>query len=142
MHVASKITWDARVAFLLNLQVWKGDIVTVTADAIINPCGSNADFAGQVGHALAATGGEALVNETRRATQGLNMREGDAVLGPSTGLHAKNLIHVHGPGWSGNAAQSIGELGRTIENILKLADLHKLSSIALPSVSSGGCVLT
>lgn len=121
------------------LQVWKGDIVTVTADAVINPTGSDAEFAGQVGHALSVTGGEALVNETRRALQGVNMRVGDSVIGPSTGLQCKNIIHVHSPGWSGNAAQAIAELERTIENILKLSDFHKLSSIALPSVSSGGC---
>ncbi len=53
-------------------------------------------------------------------------------------LSASHLIHVHSPQW--NAAtqeQCIGELDKATLNILTLADQQGLTSVALPSISSG-----
>jgi O-acetyl-ADP-ribose deacetylase (regulator of RNase III) len=53
-------------------------------------------------------------------------------------LSATHLIHVHSPTWNAGAQeQCIGELDKAILNILTLADQKGLTSVALPSVSSG-----
>ncbi len=53
-------------------------------------------------------------------------------------LSASHLIHVHSPKWNAAAQeQCIGELDTATLNILTLADQQGLTSVALPSISSG-----
>ena len=52
-----------------------------------------------------------------------------------------HLIHVHSPKWNAaNQEQCIGELDTATLNILTLADQQGLTSVAIPSISSGRCV--
>jgi O-acetyl-ADP-ribose deacetylase (regulator of RNase III) len=60
------------------------------------------------------------------------------VISTAPNLSASHLIHVYSPQW--NAAtqeQCIGELDKATLNILTLADQQGLTSVALPSISSG-----
>lgn len=60
------------------------------------------------------------------------------LISPAPNLSASHLIHVHSPKW--NAAtqeQCITELDTATINILTLADQHGLTSVAIPSISSG-----
>ena len=53
-------------------------------------------------------------------------------------LSASHLIHVHSPQWNaGSQDQCIGDLDKATTNILTLADQQGLTSVAIPSVSSG-----
>ncbi len=53
-------------------------------------------------------------------------------------LSATHLIHVNSPTWNaGSQEECIGELDKATINILTLADKEGLTSVALPSVSSG-----
>jgi O-acetyl-ADP-ribose deacetylase (regulator of RNase III) len=53
-------------------------------------------------------------------------------------LSASHLIHVNSPTWSaGTQEECIGALDKATINILTLADQEGLTSVALPSVSSG-----
>jgi O-acetyl-ADP-ribose deacetylase (regulator of RNase III) len=53
-------------------------------------------------------------------------------------LSASHLIHVNSPSWNaGSQAECIAELDKATINILTLADQEGLTSVALPSVSSG-----
>ena len=64
------------------------------------------------------------------------------VISDAPNLSASHLIHVHSPQW--NAAtqdQCIGELDKATLNILTLANEEGLTSVALPSISSGQYVI-
>jgi len=53
-------------------------------------------------------------------------------------LSATHLIHVNSPSWNaGTQAECIDELDKATTNILNLADQKGLTSVALPSISSG-----
>ena len=53
-------------------------------------------------------------------------------------LSASHLIHVNSPTWNaGTQDQCIGDLDKATMNILALADKEGLTSVALPSISSG-----
>lgn len=53
-------------------------------------------------------------------------------------LSAAHLIHVFSPQWNAaNQEQCIGDLDKATLNILTLADQQGLTSVAVPSISSG-----
>ena len=59
-------------------------------------------------------------------------------ISPAPNLSASHLIHVFSPQWNAaNQEQCIGDLDKATLNILTLADQQGLSSVAIPSVSSG-----
>ena len=63
-----------------------------------------------------------------------------AAISPGHNFPARHVIHVNSPTWkSQNAVQN---LDKAINNILKLADDKQLKVIAIPSVSSGGLVVS
>lgn len=60
------------------------------------------------------------------------------VISDAPNLSADHLIHVHSPKWNAAAQdQCIGELDQATMNILNLANQEGLTSVALPSISSG-----
>ena len=60
------------------------------------------------------------------------------VLTDAPNLSASHLIHVNSPTWNaGSQDQCISELDKATMNILNLADKEGLTSVAVPSVSSG-----
>jgi O-acetyl-ADP-ribose deacetylase (regulator of RNase III) len=61
-----------------------------------------------------------------------------AVITDAPNLSASHLIHVNSPTWNaGSQAECISELDKATINILTLADQEGLTSVALPSISSG-----
>ena len=51
----------------------------------------------------------------------------------------KKVIHVNSPAWSnGSPGEAIQNLESAVFNIMELADNNNLSTIALPSIGSGG----
>jgi len=60
------------------------------------------------------------------------------VITDAPNLSASHLIHVNSPTWNaGTQEECIGALDKATINILTLADQEGLTSVALPSVSSG-----
>ncbi len=60
------------------------------------------------------------------------------ILTDAPNLSATHLIHVNSPTWNASSQEEcIGELDKATINILTLADKEGLTSVALPSVSSG-----
>jgi O-acetyl-ADP-ribose deacetylase (regulator of RNase III) len=108
-----------------------------------------------IGHALAKAGGKQLRDAISQAaeTKSLtNVGDGDihfsvfinvyfyylVVISAAPNLSASHLIHVNSPTWNaGTQEQCIGELDKATLNILTLADEQGLTSVALPSISSG-----
>ncbi len=60
------------------------------------------------------------------------------VITDAPNLSASHLIHVNSPTWNaGSQEECVGELDKATINILTLADQEGLTSVALPSISSG-----
>ncbi|CAF1080584.1 unnamed protein product [Rotaria sordida] len=122
-----------------KLTVVQGSIVNIKADAIVLPTNDSFYMGGEVGNALAKAGGQQLRDAVAQAAKNATIpNAGDVAISSAPNLSASHLIPVHSPKW--NAAQqdeSIGELDKATLNILTLADQQGLTSVALPSISSG-----
>ncbi|KAL4239340.1 Core histone macro-H2A.1 [Mactra antiquata] len=119
-----------------KLTVLQGDIVKVTADAIVHPTSSNFYMGGEVGSALKKAGGNEFQDEVKslQSSHGSLDTSGAAIC-PGKNFPAKYVIHVNSPGWGSQNAQQL--LDTATKNVLKLADEKNLKSIAIPSISSG-----
>ncbi|XP_041362433.1 core histone macro-H2A.1-like isoform X1 [Gigantopelta aegis] len=119
-----------------KMMVLQGDIVKVTADAIVNPTNSNYNMGGEVGSALQKAGGKEFQQEIENLqnTNGALDTSG-AVMTLAHHIPAKFVIHCYGPTWKMTNAQEL--LETTVKNCLVLADGKNLKTVALPSIGSG-----
>ena len=109
-----------------------------------------------LGHALAKAGGQELRNELNQAakTKSLaNTSDGKfpwkifsrlislhilVAITDAPNLLASHVIHVNSPTWNaGSQEECITDLDKATMNILNLADKEGLTSVAIPSISSG-----
>ncbi|XP_052770003.1 core histone macro-H2A.1-like isoform X2 [Mya arenaria] len=119
-----------------KLTVLQGDIVKVTADAIVHPTSSNFYMGGEVGSALKKAGGNEFQDEIKalQSSHG-SLDVSEAAICPGKNFAAKFVIHVNSPGWGSTNCQQA--LDTAVKNVLKLAEEKNLKSVALPSISSG-----
>lgn len=117
-----------------KLTVIQGDVVNMKADAIIHPSDSHYGMNGEVGRALRAAGGKKLEDILRNASSSPIPPAG-AMITESSNIAAKHIIHVNSPSW--NSANSQQNLDSCVTNVFKVADKQKLTSVAIPSISSG-----
>lgn len=120
------------------MTVIQGDLVKITADAIVHPTSSNFFMGGEVGQALEKAGGK----DFRKELDDLSKEHGNldtagAAICPGQNFPAKFVIHVNSPNWSGGSGNSQQLLEKAVKNVLKLADEKNLKSIAIPSIGSG-----
>lgn len=115
----------------------KGDITTFSADAVVNAANAYLAAGGGVSGAIHAAAGPELKEECDAiALDRGPLNVSDTVTTRGYRLPARFVIHVLGPVWYG--AQGEAEaLERAYANVVSAADLLALSSIALPSVSTG-----
>ncbi|XP_013383980.1 core histone macro-H2A.1 isoform X1 [Lingula anatina] len=119
-----------------KLTVIQGDIVSVTADAIVHPTNATFYMGGEVGQSLEKTGGK----EFQQEVQDLLKNQGQldtagAAICPGHRFPARFVVHCNGPTWSASNAQQL--LEKTVKNCLTLADEKNLRSLAFPSIGSG-----
>ena len=62
---------------------------------------------------------------------------GKAVITTGGNLPAKHVIHTVGPVWNGGTSNEALVLASAYKDSLKIAEAKKLSSISLPSISTG-----
>ncbi|XP_014670311.1 PREDICTED: core histone macro-H2A.1-like [Priapulus caudatus] len=119
-----------------KMTVIQGDIVNVTADALIHPTNGQFSLTGDVGSALEKVGGKEFQQEVRDllASNG-SLDVGGAAICSGHNFLAKFVIHCHPPGWGGGNAHQM--LEKCIKNCLALADEKNLKSVAIPAVSQG-----
>lgn len=119
-----------------KLTVLQGDIVKVTADAIVHPTSSNFYMGGEVGSALKKAGGNEFQDELKslQSSHG-SLDTAGAAICQGKNFPAKYVIHVNSPSWGSQNSQQL--LDTATKNVLKLADEKNLKSIAIPSISSG-----
>ena len=122
------------------LQLIRGDITDVEADAIVNAANSTLMGGGGVDGAIHRRGGPRILEECKkiRATEWPEgLPTGKAVITSGGNLKAKNVIHTVGPVWRGGNHGEAGLLAQAYQNSLKLAAFKGLKTIAFPSLSTG-----
>ena len=122
------------------LELIKGDITDIEADAIVNAANSSLMGGGGVDGAIHSKGGPKIIEECKRirATEWPDgLPTGKAVITSGGNLKAKYVIHTVGPVWLGGFHVEAELLKQAYRNSLKLAVAKGIKSIAFPSISTG-----
>lgn len=122
------------------LQLIKGDITDIEADAIVNAANSSLMGGGGVDGAIHHKGGPKILEECKRirATEWPDgLPTGKAVITSGGNLKARYVIHTVGPVWLGGFHVEAKLLKQAYKNSLKLAVAKGLKTIAFPSISTG-----
>ena len=122
------------------LQLIRGDITDVEADAIVNAANSTLLGGGGVDGAIHRKGGPKILEDCRRIRAKEwpdGLPTGNAVITTGGNLKAKHVIHTVGPIWRGGFYDEAKLLRTAYRNSMKLAVANGLKSIAFPSISTG-----
>ncbi len=123
-----------------TVELIKGDITDVEADAIVNAANSTLLGGGGVDGAIHSKGGTKILEECKliRKTEWPDgLPTGKAVMTSGGNLKAKYVIHTVGPVWLGGFHIEAELLKQAYRNTLKLAASKGLKTIAFPSISTG-----
>jgi len=122
----------------MKIELIKGDITKIRADAIVNAANSSLLGGGGVDGAIHRAGGPQILEECKeiRNRQG-KCKTGEAVVTNAGNLAAKYVIHTVGPVWNGNEEKESKLLAKCYHNSLKLAESLGVKAIAFPNVSTG-----
>ena len=121
-----------------HLEVMKGDITKVKADAIVNAANTSLLGGGGVDGAIHKAGGPQILEACReiRNRQG-GCKTGEAVITTAGNLDAKFVIHTVGPVWNGGKSDEETLLANAYRNSLRLALEYGVNTIAFPNISTG-----
>ncbi|MEM2247823.1 MAG: macro domain-containing protein [Thermoproteota archaeon] len=119
-----------------KIQLVKGDITKIKADAIVNAANSWLKHGGGVAGAIVREGGRIIQEESDRIVRERGpVKVGEAVYTSAGSLNAKYVIHAVGPRMGeGNEDE---KLRNATWNSLKLAEQLGLNSIVFPAISTG-----
>lgn len=122
----------------MKIEVLKGDITKIHADAIVNAANSSLLGGGGVDGAIHRAGGSQILEECKaiRNRQG-KCNTGEAVVTTAGNLPSKYVIHTVGPVWNGDAENNTALLSDCYRNSLKLAESLGVKTIAFPNISTG-----
>ncbi|NNE75699.1 MAG: macro domain-containing protein, partial [Pricia sp.] len=88
--------------------------------------------------AIHRKGGKAILEECKRIrNQQEGCKTGQAVITTAGNLPSKKVIHTVGPVWKGGNQKEDEMLRNCYLNSLKLAEVHKIKSLAFPNISTG-----
>jgi len=125
----------------VSFSLYQSDITDERVDAIANAANEWLQHGGGVAAAIVRKGGRQIEEESKQIMLHRNKRPlnvGDAVCTKGGNLSCRYVIHTVGPRWNDhNRQRSISLLQRACMESLCLAAKLKLSSIALPAISSG-----
>jgi O-acetyl-ADP-ribose deacetylase len=123
---------------MATIEIIRGDITTIAADAIVNAANTSLLGGGGVDGAIHRAGGPAILEDCRRiiARQG-GCKTGEAVITTAGKLPAEYVIHTVGPVWNGGNHQEAEKLAACYTNALQLAAEFHITSIAFPNISTG-----
>lgn len=120
------------------IELIKGDITKINADAIVNAANSSLLGGGGVDGAIHRAGGKQILEECMeiRNRQG-KCKTGEAVFTSAGNLPAKYVVHTVGPIWNNNEEKSSKLLANCYNNSLKLAESLGVKTITFPNISTG-----
>jgi O-acetyl-ADP-ribose deacetylase len=121
-----------------QIELIKGDITEIEADAIVNAANSSLLGGGGVDGAIHRKGGKKILEEciAIRNKQG-GCKTGEAVFTSGGNLSCKYVIHTVGPVWNNGKSNEIELLSSCYKNSLNLAGELAIKTIAFPIVSTG-----
>uniref|UniRef100_A0A2R5LLL2 Putative core histone macro-h2a.1 n=1 Tax=Ornithodoros turicata TaxID=34597 RepID=A0A2R5LLL2_9ACAR len=135
MHSSITVLSEKKLFLGQKLTVIQGDIVNVTADALIHPTNTTLSLSGEVGQALEKSGGKEFVQEVKDllASNG-PLESAGAAICPGHNFPAKFVVHCNIP--SNNVA-NVGELlEKSVRNCLTLADEKNIRALAVPALGT------
>lgn len=117
-----------------ELLVLDADITTLDVGAIVNAANKELAPGGGVCGAIHRAAGPELARECARLG---GCPTGEARITKGYNLPTKWVIHTVGPVWGGGESGEDRLLYKCYDASLKLAEEHKISSIAFPAISTG-----
>jgi O-acetyl-ADP-ribose deacetylase len=118
-----------------GIDLFRGDITTLRADAIVNAANPGLTPGGAVGLAIHRAAGPELKAECMSLMRGCH--PGDAVITGAYRLSARYVIHAVGPSWHGGGQDEAERLARTYRRCFTLAQQHGIRTMAFPAISCG-----
>jgi len=119
----------------MPLNIIRGDLSKIQAEALVNPANSQLMGGGGVSGALFRAAGWEKMQAACDAIG--HCAPGQAVVTPAFALPARYVIHTVGPVYQGGRPREARLLWQAYVNSLNLAKKMKLGSIAFPLISSG-----
>mgnify|MGYP000668582489 CR=1 FL=1 len=116
------------------IQIYEGDIIGLTVDAIVNAANSQLAGGGGVDGAIHRAAGPDLL---KACSQFNGCSTGDVKVTPGFLLPAKYIFHAVGPIWQGGCKGEPDLLASCYQRSMTLAAELEISSIAFPAISCG-----
>ncbi|MEO8514489.1 MAG: macro domain-containing protein [Ignavibacteria bacterium] len=117
-----------------EFEVVQGDITLLETDAIVNPANTFLMHTGGLALQIAKRGGMIVQQESKKIG---NVPTGSAVITTGGNMKTKHVIHAVGPKYKDGKSGEAEKLSSAVNSALSVAELKKLTSIAIPAISSG-----
>lgn len=119
-----------------RLEAVRADITTLSVDAVVNAANTGLIPGGGVDGAIRRAAGPELTKETARIVR---CPTGGAVMTGGYDLPAGHVIHTAAPIWEAGYRDDVQAalLGSCYTSVLRLADKHRIHTIAFPAIGTG-----